>query len=723
MTLPNPESAPDRIYTYEEIEIMALGLRPLDAARVQGAQRERLCVTPLITRMLWKGEIVSLGLDEAGRFGAGYLRVSTEAQRGQKYLQHLDGFSEPDQISHLVGYFIGLGRAFRLYSDCGISGAYPPDEPGLRQSMWQKRASVYREIFTAVMLDEYVTRYSTEQKAAARAAMEATVTQILKSGKTDDDVAVEADTISDKEIVEAETGITDTAAAVDSDAVTEAERATLAASHNRKRATRSRNTTSIRPAITLLMRDLGRICTVAVTDMSRLSRRASFTIVLCDRMDARDVELVGLIQRIQSRKEAHGELMTYIQAYANEMKLREVCMNSLRGILQRLESGRPHSKPPQWLCLNDRGFGEFKRDEDGQEAKEVRAIRRMLKLYLDDEEVGMKVVSTKLWEEGYKPPMSTEEHGNDKRWAPTSMRQLLTDPALIGKQNVFGLDWDVYPALINDDTWWRLRRKIIRRGEEHDFHEPHHSYLGTSLMRCPCGSSVSFRGPGKSLPDGSYLCTAMRHGTHDRSVSHIMIRATEMDRFLTDLVEQHPQVMYRAVESGEATRYFEEEWEALHSGLQQLRETLAREERDAREDAKSALALASVPPHDESYERLVHSIVDTKTRSRHAEVLTMEERIAVKRSQMSSYVPPEQDVPLGKRLEAWRGMNTKERNALLRALIAEIGFSDDLTVAHLRLHGAPAPLYPIRLLITRRGFGTTRRMPSVDDWIASSMED
>lgn len=78
---------------------------------------------------------------------------------------------------------------------------------------------------------------------------------------------------------------------------------------------------------------------------------------------------IGLMEKADwmNEKGLTKHVMQSIVASQYESKLYEVCMNSIRGIVAKLESGRPHGQLPFWLRRDTDDFAVLRdgRNSDG----------------------------------------------------------------------------------------------------------------------------------------------------------------------------------------------------------------------------------------------------------------------------------------------------------------------------------------------------------------------
>ena len=119
----------DAIFTRTTlIHYVKTQLNPNRARLHRNGQRARHCSTGIITNIkLDDGTVVNLDRRSDGRVGAVYVRVSKPKQAD--YKNQGDSFSPDFQIWNCAMYFITRGEAFVVFTDAGLSGADPIDNP------------------------------------------------------------------------------------------------------------------------------------------------------------------------------------------------------------------------------------------------------------------------------------------------------------------------------------------------------------------------------------------------------------------------------------------------------------------------------------------------------------------------------------------------------------------------------------------------------------------
>jgi Resolvase, N terminal domain len=289
---------------------------PTKAVGLKNKEREAHCCTEVITEMLDdNGNLVILSFTPKGKTAlqshvAIYVRVSSEKQRGKTDGQlHRDGFSEDDQLGRCIRYCLQHKLAFRIYSDCGLSGFLPPDIDHLRVTIAEQRAESYETIFTNIFLSEYAAnRYSEDEIQSLTAYRDMRVAEYREGALLDGE---------------------------------ETEARSL-----------------YRPGLTVLLEDLPLIHTVLITDLSRLSRSFPVTLhVVNEIVKKQKCMLVGLIEPIADPK----GITLPILAWQAEQYLSTLSANSIRGTLEMLRSGcSPSSTNIPWWLVRDNETGKAK---------------------------------------------------------------------------------------------------------------------------------------------------------------------------------------------------------------------------------------------------------------------------------------------------------------------------------------------------------------------------
>ncbi len=463
--------------------------------------------------MLVQGKLVKLSLVE-GKYGVGMVRVSQQRQRRGKNANP-DGFSETDQARRIIRHYVALGQAFRIFSDCGLSGSLPPNDPHLIKKMWAKKAAVYSSVFDNVFLsDDTNTKFTAAQQLDMQAYKKKHIQKIL-SGKTDiDDVASN---------------------------VTNAEGIPIVV--------RGRHKVRLeyRPGLTLLMQALDQTHTLAITDVSRLCRSQVLTAELGDLFIQHKVKVVGLVEAISffNTDDFSAQVLKTILAMLAEQKLQELCTASLRGVYAMLESGRAHGILPHWL----------QKEEDGKcvlVPEAARQCRKIVDMLLANPNISVHEIAHMVREEGVTRP-------NGSLYTAKNIGDMLKNPTLMGVQKLFGITWQNYPAVVTAEEFERIG--VIIQGRRHiqfknSNPKDEQGYLLTSLVKCHCLRAMphAVSGRYKHL----YRCiTLKRRGTGE----HACVSMESLDAFVNELMSAHPIVVLGTLKND--ARYKEAEAEII----------------------------------------------------------------------------------------------------------------------------------------------------------------
>ena len=772
------------VMTLEQLLAFCIQLQPVEAAKRGDSD---LCVTPLVTQLLIDGRLVDLTLKN-GCWAAGYPRVSGEVQRAagsaagktarksrrRKSTQQVvqmnqnpgnqnpgnqnpgnfeninepffnepissrkgaaDGYSEEEQLTRQIRHFVREGWAFRIYSDCGLTGEYPSNDPRLIKRLLEGKAARYRKIYERTLLDETsLLRRTPAQITSMRAYLEKRVAQIRAGSITDNEFAFSEDALVSKD------------ASVSKDVP----------APNRP-VGQPRRRVYFRQAFTQLWKDIeaGKVHTVAVSDRSRLCRAADLESEFLLLLSRHQTRLVGLIEDL-STLDVSDPLrrgFSYMIASVNEYRLEEVCGHSFRGLLQLLESGHPHGRVAWWML----------RDVDGK-AVEMPAYaahaRRVVELYLSG--LGVGAIITKLHNEGVRvggEPLTSR-----------LVRYVLESDAVSGLHWQFGLAWDIYPPLLTPEVIAELREhQKVRRDRlvpnpklltqspklptsSSDTCRPGRAWANhvfTGLLRCgTCGYLLRYLHPGRTqkLAGGVnyYRCPAS-HKSRPGEPPHAYINESKLTAFLEELLGENPQLITNALSAGgdRAARGAARR-ALLEERLQQARRAYTDQEEQAQAKAVQAALAAGIREEASSFSSVVAEIRRGLLETEQGALVSLEEELARLGAQAGQDKQTERVLAAVGQLKGGLrgGVDVLTRNNLLKSIFAEItmypfrsksaeagqrteaeqkagaGGSTD-TEPHgcliMRLAGVDTPLPPVRL---RRLTGKDMRLPSVREWIA-----
>ena len=732
---------PGDVLTLDQLVQTCVRLQPAEAAATGNSA---LCVTPLITHLIVDGKVVDLHLKDS-RWGAGYTRVSGEVQRAaesadgkpkrkaghRRSTQQVvdgaaashrtrkakgapDGYSEEEQLTRQIRHFARVGLAFKIYSDCGLTGEYPTNDPRLIRRLLEGKATRYRKIYERTLLDETsLLRRMPQEITSMRDYLERRVATIKDGLVTDNEFAADA----------------------------------LEGTGNQagpRGPGRPRNRVYFRQALTQLWADIvaNLVYEVAVSDRSRLCRSADLESEFLVLLSAHGTRMVGMIEDLSTLdvSDPLKKGFAYLIASINEYRLEETAGHSFRGLLQLLESGHPHGRPPWWLVRNAEGRAV-------EMLEYARYARRVAELYLAG--LGVLAIETRLHKEGVVvggQPLTAQ-----------MIRYVLESEAVAGTHWQFGLAWDVFPRLLPEETVQALRE---RRQERRDilipkFGErvpgrtaPNHVFTG--ILRCYCGRTLRYSHPTKPRRDGGtgyYYCPAPHKQTNREW--HAWVNEDKFGAFLGELLGENPHLIAAALDggadratAGAARRVL------LETALQGARADYTAKQDAARASAAKTAVAAGIGEGFAGFAGVVAEISQALLEAEREELTRLEAEMAqlaaeTHRDQQASRV-------LGV-VERFHGvtqlsgitregegpekgdMDTLTRNVLLKAIFSEImvyplgpkkqgvpaeAIPGDGRPPHgclvMRLTGVDTPLPPVRM---RRGRGKATRLPTVGEWI------
>ena len=758
----------DAMMTLEELLALCVQLQPVEAAERGDSA---LCVTPLITRLCVDGEVVALKLRQ-GRWGAAYPRVSSEVQRaaesgagkpkqkarrrkstpqvaqaqsapkydggdlsfpngGTKTKGAADGYSEEEQLTRQIRYFVREGLAFKVYSDCGLTGEYPSDDPRLIRRLLDGKAARYRKIYERTLLDETsLLRRTPAQVASMRTYLDKRVAQIKNGLVTDNEFTPSDDDLSD---LASDNLASDNLAShelVSSDQTVQ------------RRPGRPRRKVYFRQAFTQLWQDIVAdcVCTVAVSDRSRLCRAADLESEFLMLLSQHQTRLVGLIEDLSTLdvSDPLRKGFAYMIASVNEYRLEEICGHSFRGFLQLLESGHPHGRLPWWLL----------RDVNGR-AVEMPAYmphaRRVAELYLSG--LGVGAIVTKLHAEGVLI--------GGEPLTPRMVRYVLDSDAACGLQWQFGLAWDIFPPLLPPQTVAELRERRQARRDmliptfgERQPGRTWANHLFTGLLRCACGLLLRYSHPSRTQRQagrvGYYYCPAP-HKRAEGAAAHAWMNEDKLSAFFGELLGENPHLIADALRAGgDRAAGHAVRRGLLEERLQQARQEFADQEAEAQAKAAQIALGAGIGAASASFGSVVAEISRGLLETERASLAALEAELAVLGAQAGQ---DKQAARVLSALEQLGGsdqnregtqselgtMTVLMRNNLLKAIFSEItihplepksskkagnkkigGEGEPHGCLVLRLAGVETPLPPVRM---RRLRGKEMRLPSVAEWI------
>ena len=687
------------VYTEDEIVAIARVFRAPKAV-VGGRIIDDHCLSPMIEAVQVGGKVVALRkIVEGGveKHGAGMIRVSG-------LIQTL-GFSLDDQIRNAIKFFVEAGIAFRIYSDADASGSLPWQDTRLIGEMIEAKIKRYRRVFRRVLLNPYrVATYTPEQLASVEGYLAAYIERQRKS--------IPADVLD------------------------------LRPYH--------KQVLTFRPALTRLVEHLPNICIIVVNDLSRLSRNAYLFAEIVRKFQAHNIRVVGSMESLEflntgdddnDQDDFGNELQAWFLSKMAEYRLREVLMGSLRGLLESLEQGVPRGRLASWIERVpgtedapgvDPATGLKTRCKPGAE----QAVLRLIELFAD-EGVTPGALEGRLKREGVPCPA---EHGN---WTYDLIKGVLTSRALLGYECDFGLEFPIFPRLVDEQRWQQIQTHWVNRDKTNDFwqyrREPgveHKSeYLATGLMVCHCrgslskkrGGSIGFK-PAADPSKKSYVCGNARRKP---GLVHITLHAQNVWDFIDGLMASDPRVFLPQAATEDYSALQEQAQRAERAVLDTQTQLDMRKSEMRPQVEAGLVALGARPTSPTWKQRVDDMLADRMADDPLALALAQREAERASAQQaLADYAPPEAIASLAERIIHWRELKNWEKNEVLLATFEAWYFqrrnNSDLEIELLMVRRDGKALPPVPLIcalaeskVKGKRDRIWRRLPDPADWIAS----
>ena len=587
------------IMTVQAFIDYCIELQPIRAAEDKDSD---LCVTQLIEYLIVDGEVVNLSLVD-GRWAALYARVSQDAQRSHKTGKVAsDGFSEDEQLNRGVRYYISKRQAFKVYSDCGISGEYPIDDDALIRRLLQGRAARYRKIYTRTLLDETsLLRRTPAEIASMNAYLDKQCAKILRSNVTEAQI-------------------------YDSEDLTVRQRLLLKG--------RVRKQVFFRQAYSQLWQDIeqDKVHTVAASDRSRLNRAADLETEFLQRISKHNVRLHGLIEDMSTLdvSDPLRKGTTYLLASVNEYRLEELAGHSFRGKIQALADGNTVGRLPWWLRRTKEGKAEIVPGAD-------EIARMIVNLYLSG--LGCAAIATRLDNDNVRI--------GGKCITSAQVAYMLDSDALIGLQWQLGLAWPIFPVVLDEDTLADLRCK---RSQRADAIKTLHAtaqwadHLFTGLLHCCCGARLIYNAPRKSEKAkghaGYYRCLT-RHDQVGEDNVHAWINEETLDGFLSEILRHNPNLLTGefSAELGDALSQSAVRRSLLQQELARAEHAHQQQETEAKVKAEALVVGMGLKEGAPGYAEAVRGLCTGLLAEAQAELDTLRKDIAALSGQISDDRP------------------------------------------------------------------------------------
>lgn len=520
-----------------------------------------------------------------------------------------DGYGADDQIRRGIEHFLRHRQAFRIFSDASLSGGLAINEPSLIRKLALAKAARYEKVFTSLFLYEH-SRFNEAERSGLQAYLAAQKEEILRG------VNLDPDLVDAQPLVEGFTA-------------------------------------KYRPALTLLFQSLRQVHTIAVSDLSRLCRSQMLFAELTERLSFHKVGVVGFIESLDYIAQDDLGITAFVLSKMAEMKLREVLSSTLRGLAALLQTGRPHGLLPFWLFRDEGGFARARPEI-------VPVVRRLVDLYLH-QNLGHGMIAKQMQREGHAAPRSGS-------WSVRYVAYALANPALIGKQVVFGVEWNVLPPVIAPAEWDAVQAKLHRRKEEYPMIRYGEVRLLSGILRCSCGAAIAGNRR-SSAKYATYACLAgsVKRMTNPGHAFHVNMR--DADQFFEGLLREHPAVLLAAYKDSRQRNALLDDVRRLEAAAHAARQRREAEASGtAAETARQRLDTARLAATPD----LVRSVIAQLLAPLDAEVAEFEQQAREARRRLDALMPEEAIVGLEERVSRWESLTTTEKNLVLRTLFDEV---------------------------------------------------
>ena len=669
---PFSESAPLAI---EQIIHSALKLDPHKAIGLRDGSAVAACTSLVYTKIIdRKGETVPLRHykyydphdeepracdphDPDARYAAIYVRVSTPMQAD-------DGWSTRDQCERAISYCIDKGWAFRIFNDQGLSGRLPMRESHAISRMYQRRADLYAYYFTKVFLDVKLSpRFTPLQKEMLARYRDERVGEYMKrraAGGEEPGAGAE----SEAELLEI--------------FAPESKRSVL------HRKSYVKKQTAYRPALTYLLHLLPSVHALVITEQTRVCRSAALFLEIAEQIIRHRVTVHGTIQESGwfHQRDSGGNLMRGVFSAIAENQLFEVLMGSLRGISTMLLAGRPHSTIPFWLERDPHTSvaqwrnGDIAQPRTNAERKGLPTLKRLLEIWRESQvagsDYGYQTVAKMLTEEGWPTP---DDAG---AWSAAVVRSTLLNPALRGVQVMFGIEWNVFPAVMSDAEFWKIQQAVQQRaGLFGAGHVPMYSNMLAGLLRCHCGATLV------RDTNGLYRCRAVHNGRQKSGGRHVHVTQKRIEDFVDLWMNVCKDVTIASLRQDADGSSIRREMNRMAEQADALRRRLEAkrlEGRTAIEGHARAIIRASDPAR---FEEQINAMVSMFL-AEDEEFKSLSEQYQQARTRQSQIerslqraTPPVELKHLIETIESWDALKNVQKNEVLRALLTEMRFCGD----------------------------------------------
>lgn len=449
-----------------------------------------------------------------------------------------------------------------------------------------------------------------------------------------------------------------------------------------RRETRSRK---VRPGLRDVLRaaDDDLVDAIAVCDLSRLYRNASYMLRLFEFLTKRRLTLISVSDPVELSSAA-GELSANMLAMVAQFQRRQNNERVKANLDRRREKGLYLGTVPYgWRRASEAELqaGEPKTIKPVPEQLDV--VRRIARLFLQGQ--SEKKIADTLNAEGVRHVLKKKDAATGKpqevAWDWQSVSNILKCPAhagLIRQPNGSLLEGVHAPsrAYGREDYERILGALQSRRGPLRGVHKDRSDNLLSKLVHCSkCGQGLQFVKGHDGAPD-SYVCRGLR----GRGDYHVFVSAEQLDKAILTEMERLSAIP-EILQEGETLikSWLADELKDGPSRIRHLtaaRERLDRQMKQALEDRRQGLlddALfaqqrdairAELKPVQEEWERLTSQVDSTRT---------YQQRLQRATSALRDFS------------ESWAGLEAAERRELVRiaieiATITDLGTHNELHV-------------------------------------------
>lgn len=176
-----------------------------------------------------------------------------------------------------------------------------------------------------------------------------------------------------------------------------------------------------------------------------------------------------------------GSIVTNVVAHQAEKDRSDRSKLAMADLREKHRSGKwtVTGWHPFWI-IRDAETQTYKKGDP----KKIALVKRIFELY--DGGYNANGIARLLTKEGVEPLRK-----NTKVWRPSTITYLLTSPTVIGKVRSGDEHPKLYPAIINDDLFYEVQRKLDARRKSRGRVEYPHRWLFRNLLICSrCGNKM-----------------------------------------------------------------------------------------------------------------------------------------------------------------------------------------------------------------------------------------